>query len=562
MANTLINLDSMAFYYKSSGDALYYLDDQGTKRNSDGSIYKEFTDISSEIQVGSQTSIFTPSTLEEIFQTDSGPVYSLLNIDDSVNLAAISNKLYLIYGGILPEFITTTTTTNTETTSTTTMLSTTINVTFPINNTSFVLGSTVEIQWTSNKSVNDAVQIELMKANKSVLVIDSKAVNDGSYEWEIPLSLATGNDYTIKVTWLNTEQTGDENSDQSGQFALVLSTTTTTSTTTPYLKDSDEFTGAYYGIPILVLPEWEYITDMMVDTVKSGILFATSYGRILFCSKIAVNAYLTGNRRVFAEVKNGFGNKSDTTWTNLLYALHRRIAEINSSKEIVKWKYEVDSSAIITDRISGIFLSPILVVKEDLGFWKQLMWKENKPTDTEIIICIRTGTSEDDLKSKTWDFCFVSRDSDRGYGSTGWIIRDLQNLDLKGQYIQFKITMTTDSKNISPSMINLVISYSTKYALYFFTTKFVLESDSDLKTGLIVANITEPQNTEIKFGIANKNSSDWNDYTVVELNKLFNLNDFDRFKVGIKMINYGDNIPQVAEFALVAGGLKDNTVNL
>jgi hypothetical protein len=315
------------------------------------------------------------------------------------------------------------------------------------------------------------------------------------------------------------------------------------------------------GIPLLDLRD-EYITYMIKDVERGGVLFATSKGRILGCDSALVNAYLTGERNVYAEVKDGFGNTSNTAWTSFFYALYNKIAEINEDKEIVKWKFETQPTAIITDRITGVFLSPIIHVKENFGQWKQLIWEEQKPDSTDIIVCVRAADSLEALKLLTWDYCFTSRDSDRGYGATGFITRELSEYQVKGAYLQFKVTMTTDVKNISPSMINLSVTYSTAFALYFFTTKFSLTKDSGLKRGLIIANITEPKNTEIQFGIANKESADWNDYSVVQLNKFFEMDDFEDVKVGIKMISYDMvNTPEVAEFALMSGGDKINEIN-
>ena len=46
------------------------------------------------------------------------------------------------------------------------------------------------------------------------------------------------------------------------------------------------------------------------------------------------------------------------------------------------------------------------------------------------------------------------------------------------------------------------------------------------------------------------------------MNKFFSLNDYNRIKVGIKMIAYDTNIPEVAEFSLMSGGGKDNLINV
>jgi hypothetical protein len=73
--------------------------------------------------------------------------------------------------------------------------------------------------------------------------------------------------------------------------------------------------------------------------------------------------------------------------------------------------------------------------------------------------------------------------------------------------------------------------------------------------------MTEPKNTEIKFGIAGTNTSDWNDYSVVEMNKLFSLGNLERIKIGIKMVSYDENVPEISEFSLLTGSEKDNKLN-
>jgi hypothetical protein len=333
--------------------------------------------------------------------------------------------------------------------------------------------------------------------------------------------------------------------------------TTTTTTTTTLSTDAPDLSSCR-GIPLLDLPNDEYIISMIKDMSKGGVLFGTSKGRILTCDKSLVNAYLTGERKVFAEIKDGFGNVSDTTYANFFYALYNKIAEINEDKEIIKWKFQEEVSAIETEEINAVFLSPILYVEQDLGFWKQLVWRETKPADTDIIICVRSADSQTDLMAKTWDNCYSSNSSDVG----PVISRSLDDISMDGKYIQFKVIMSTTLIDTTPIVTYVTITYSSKYAVYFFTTKFSLEKDTNLATGLITANITEPQNTEVQFGITEENTVSWARYQVVEPNKFFDLSNMDSVKVGIKMIAYDTTqYPEVAEFALLTGGDKDNLMN-
>jgi len=493
--------------------------------------------------------------LYPIFQTESlNTVHYILNLDVGVNLASIDNKLYLIQ---CAEEVTTTTTTPIATTTTTTVPPV-VHIVSPSGGEIFAIGDTVTLQWISDKNITDAVKIELYEASVLNQIINPSTSNTGSYDWLVPTGLLPGSHYTIKITWLSSQ---NPSSATSSAFTILTETpATTTTTTTTTINQSIPSSTNCRGIPILELPDYEYITCMIKDVDNGGILFSTSQGRILGCREAVVNAYLTGERDVFAEVTDGFGNISESAKSSFIYALYNKIAEINEGKEIEKWKYVVKPTAILTDRITGVFLSPILAVKQDLVTWKQLIWRETKPEDTEIIICIRSANTVDELKSLPWDYCFISRDSDTGYGSTGYIIRNLNDYQINGKYLQFKVTMTTDV-DTSPSMIDLALSYSTKFAVYFFTTKFSLENNSNMKVGLITGTITEPINTEIQFGISSTNTGDWNEYQVVEVNKFFSLSNLERIKVGIKMIAYDDNIPEVAEFALLSGGDIDNRVN-
>jgi hypothetical protein len=381
-------------------------------------------------------------------------VHYLTNLDVGVNLAAIDNKLYLIHCGDLLSTIESTTTPTTTTTTTTQVP--VVGMIYPIGGEIIITGTTITIQWTSNKGINDSAKIELYQNSKSSLVINSNTTNDGSYEWDVPNSIIPGVNYKIVITWLSADS---NNSNQSGNFSILatLPSTTTTTTTTPINTELPQ-TNNCRGIPLLELPENEYITCILKDIAKGGLLFSTSEGRILWCENAVVNAYLTGERKVYAEVTNGFGNISDTAWTSIFYGLYNKIAEVNAQKEIVKYEYEVKPSAILIDRITGIFLSPILSVKENLNAWKQLIWRENKPADTEIIICIRSADTTAELQALSWDYCFVSRDSDRAYGSTSYITRELKDYQIKGKYLQFKVTMTTSSKNVSPSIVDLAVT--------------------------------------------------------------------------------------------------------
>jgi hypothetical protein len=503
-----------------------------------------------------------------LFDTQGEIVHCLINIDTGVNLAAIDNKLYLLHSGeIVPTTATTTASNqNTQQTENSTTNTTTVSIvtasnaaskvvvlTYPIEGEIFELGQTINIQWSSEKSVNDAVKITLRQNGIESAIINSKTANTGSYEWEMPLSTVLGMDYQIYLEWLSASSgsVSESNYDISGNFSIVSQTTTTTTSTTTPTDPGRPSESNNRGIPIIELPIWEYITSMIKDPIKDWILFSTSEGRILRCDQALFNAYLTGEKTVYANVTDGFGNISDTASVDFFYALYRKIAEITSDHEIVRWKYVVDPAAISIDEAKGIFLSPIFSVKEDLGFWKELIWEETKPTGTETIIYMRNASSEEELKLKPWDYGFYSLSSE-----SGTITRELNNIGLNGKYLQLKTEMTTLTGGAQPSIAKITVNYSTKQATYFFTSRISLENNANAQKGLLVATMTEPQNTEIKFGISSINSIDWNDYQIVNPEEAFTLNNLENIKVGIKFISYDEHIPEIDEFALIVGSEK------
>ena len=292
----------------------------------------------------------------------------------------------------------------------------------------------------------------------------------------------------------------------------------------------------------------EKITDIIQDKDTKAVILSTDQGRIISCEQETINAYLTGNRAIYADVRDGFGLFGSTS-TSILYALYHRIAEINTSKEIVKWKYSVSSSAILEETMTGIFLSPILNANNDFGFWKEIIWNEVKPGGTQIVISLRAADSPSALLQQEWKYAFTSN-----IGETSPVTRELNAIPLKGQYLQMKVEMITSRNNVTPVVSQITLNYSTKQAVYFFTTRFSLAKDSDTTTGFITASMTEPQNTEVIFGMATKNTNDWNDFQVIEPDKLFTMTNPESLKVGIKFVSYdGIGIPEVAEFALSAG---------
>ena len=497
--------------------------------------------------------------LELLFDTNSSNVYDLLNLDIGVNLAAIDNKLYLLSCGALPEVDD-----GVQVIDPSTIPVETINpnegktvvITFPNGGEQFQIGQDITIQWSSTRNQNDAVKLALYKNGSESQVIAAQTTNDGQFDWSIPLSLETGSKYQIYIEWLSAGQSSDENKDISDStFTIDLVTTTTTTTTTAAKNPETPDRSSCRGIPILELPEDEYITKMSKDDTLNSIILLTSTGRILEAKESVINGYLTGNRTIWATARDGFG-LSNVASTQYTYALHNRIIEVNEDKEIVKWKYVNKPAAVPVEKVTGVFTSPALYVQEDIGAWRTLMWTENKEENTEIIISLKAASTLEELKNKEWEYAYKSR---TGEGTS--ITRDLSNIYLLGQYAQIKVEMVSQGE-VSPSVANISLIYSTKQASYFFTTMFSLKNESDINKGLVIAEITDPINTEVQVGICNKDASDWNEYQIVPLEKFFDINNYENIKVGIKLTTYDEStIPEVSGFAMMFSGKKIQRLN-
>ena len=382
------------------------------------------------------------SEFHEVFKTQSHEeVNYLLNLGIGVNLASIGSKVYLLYcSNAFPTGATSViqpsgSETTTTTTDGTEPAASVITVVSPSGGETFELSQTLNIRWTSTKGINDVVKIDLYKDGAYNVSINAAAPNSGEYEWIIPSSVPIGLGFTISVTWLTAGENTASDTGVSGEFSIIYPQQTglpTTTTTTTPIDPSTPNIANVSSVAILDLGE-EYVTCMLKDEANGAILFSTSDGRIIGCREAVANAYLTGNRNVYAEVIDGFGNTSETSYLSLLYSLCNKISEVNESKEVEKWKFQYDAMAVPNDRMNGVFVSPVIYVKNDLVSWEKLMWSENKPDDTDIVICVRASDDVNAIKLLPWDNCFTSRESDVAYGTSGLIVRDLSDFHIAGK---------------------------------------------------------------------------------------------------------------------------------
>ena len=171
------------------------------------------------------------------------------------------------------------------------------------------------------------------------------------------------------------------------------------------------------------------------------------------------------------------------------------------------------------------------------------MWDEIKEYGSFLNIYLRSGNTISEMLNSKWGKAYNSNES-----NSSTMIVDISNDNLSGRYLQLKIEMSSN-ENSSPKVSNVSVGYSTAFSIYFFTTQYSIDSSTK---ALVVANMTTPLNTEIQFGWNNKNSNDWNEYTIVEPNKFFELHNEENIKIGAKFVSYDStSIPVLHEFSLI-----------
>jgi len=309
-------------------------------------------------------------------------------------------------------------------------------------------------------------------------------------------------------------------------------------------------------VPILKLSGDEEIRAIFRDGSDGYVLVGTSQGRILLVKNLSATAYMTGDRTVYAKTIDGNGVPSDTAFVNIRYGLRDKIAELAEDMSVTRWKVVTQPfGAEAIKKISGMFTTPVMWAGEDFGWWGDASWTQTL-NGGRVVVAIRIASSETGLLSAPWK-TYESVDS-------GSVIWPLEDMSAAGSYAQFKVVIESTISSVGPVMSGLVIPYYSKHASYFFLTKLTMTKGSGIKGGLITASVSVPKHTEVKWGVSNSNSANWNDFLPVELDKLFELPDGfgDRLKVGAKLLSYDDErYPSIDEFAVAFDSNIDNLIN-
>jgi len=182
-------------------------------------------------------------------------------------------------------------------------------------------------------------------------------------------------------------------------------------------------------------------------------------------------------------------------------------------------------SAKRIDEEIGIFESEIFNGSNDLVKWDNLSWEVTELNNTEVLIYIRTSTSQNDILLADWIGPYTSSQASR---------LDISNF--VGQFIQIKAELKSREKGISPLLHQIIIQTITTESIHFFTTNFVLPSN--ITKGILTSQKIVPVAADIVFGLNTTNSIDWEEYQEIDENRVFNINQTGQnLRVGIKLIS-------------------------
>ena len=144
----------------------------------------------------------------------------------------------------------------------------TLSVIMPNGGETWSVGNTVSIDWSSTGDIGD-VRIELFKSGGYVSTIAASTANDGSYQWQLPTSLLSGDDYSVKVTSLVDNSVSDYGD---GLFSIVgVSEKATVTVTSPE-------SGIVWEMSTSHLITWTWsgnVTFVKIELLKGGASVST-----------------------------------------------------------------------------------------------------------------------------------------------------------------------------------------------------------------------------------------------------------------------------------------------
>ena len=189
-------------------------------------------------------------------------------------------------------------------------------------------------------------------------------------------------------------------------------------------------------------------------------------------------------------------------------------------------------SADLIDEESGEYYSEIFNGTNNFVAWDTITWEASIPANTNMLLEVRAAKNKDDILLSPFSLKIdgAEKTADISF--------------LNGQFIQFRITLRSRIKNLSPSVKYIVIKSVSSRSAHFFTTNFVLPSK--IKSGILTSTKLLPVASDIIFGINTKNSTDFADYQLIDENRIFTMQDSqyqNNLRIGVRFISPSQYTP-------------------
>lgn len=285
--------------------------------------------------------------------------------------------------------------------------------------------------------------------------------------------------------------------------------------------------------------------------------YALGYSGNLYL--LDTSSIATKKRIAYVRFKDNAGN------TTVLPGLSDSIIQDSPTRNGVRISdgniYQVNTAdkrvlATFASPISGALKSPKRKTREDGSYesepfysptltrWDKISFLATMPAGTyqeegldvgvEVILQIRSGNSREECLAAEWGSEMkYSTIIDQGIaGAVDTALNgDFSIAGINNKWIQYKATLVTATRGLTPELKAVVLSYLEASASYFFTTLFDTSAESEspypqFRRGLLTANMA-PNGGLIKFGYTTDNTSpstfNFSNYTEITPNTVFEL---------------------------------------
>jgi len=276
-------------------------------------------------------------------------------------------------------------------------------------------------------------------------------------------------------------------------------------------------------------------------------------------SSLSVKIAESLNRRIYLKLIDRAGNESDTIFYDVSISdlqdlvNENQLIEIDSTGTTVfNISGESDFySGIRVDEERGEYISEIFNGTNEIIKWDTLTYQATIPTNTAIKFYARSSVSRTDILTQNWQsITFESSNS-----------TDISHFS--GQFFQFRVDMTSEQRDISPSLSQVVVRSVTGESVHFFSSNFTL--GSKIRKGILTSEELVPIAADIVFGINTTDSVDFSDYQIIDTNRVFDsIGVGENMRVGIKLLTPTRGLlseSDISEYGPYSTDVFENTVD-